>query len=146
MKNCPNPTCQNHTGTPKNWYVKNGYFKPKTTNQKTPRYQCKTCKKNFSTHTEKSTCNQKKPEINQELFKLLVSGVSLRRCSEILEVEYNTVVAHFNYLAEQVKKVHGKYLLTIQTSFVQVDEMETFLHARAKPLSVPMVVRVNSRG
>ncbi len=144
MKNCPNTTCQNHTGTPKNWYVKNGYYKPKSTNQKTPRYQCKTCKKNFSTHTDLPSANQKKPKINQELFKLLVSGVSLRRASKILEVEYNTVVAHFNYLAEQVKKAHYKHLKTIQTTFVQVDEMETYLHARAKPLSVPLVVRVKT--
>ena len=141
MKNCPNTVCQNHTGTPKNWYVKNGYYKPKTTNKKTPRYQCKLCKKNFSTHTEKPTVNQKKPEISEELFKLLVSCVSLRRYSQILEVEYNTIVEHFNYLAKQAKIAHSKHLLTIKTSFVQVDEMETFLHARVKPLFVPMVVK-----
>lgn len=119
MKNCPNTTCQNHTGTPKNWYVKNGYYKPKST-------------------------NQKKPKINQELFKLLVSGVSLRRASQILGVEYNTVVAQFNYLADVVRLEHHKHLKTIQTTFVQVDEMETYLHARAKPLSVPLVVRVKT--
>ena len=54
-------------------------------------------------------------------------------------MEYNTVVEYFNYLAKQSKIAHSKHLLTIQTSFVQVDEMETFLHARANPLSVPMV-------
>lgn len=144
MKNCPNTSCQNHTGTPKNWYVKNGYYKPKSTNQKTPRYQCKLCKKNFSTHTGLNSVNQKKPKINQELFKLLVSGVSLRRASQILGVEYNTVVAHFNYLADVVRIEHHKHLKTIQTTFVQVDEMETYLHARAKPLSVPLVVRVKT--
>lgn len=144
MKNCPNTSCQNHTGSPKNWYVKNGYYKPKSTNQKTPRYQCKACKKNFSTHTGLNSVNQKKPKINQELFKLLVSGVSLRRASQILEVEYNTVVAHFNYLADVVRLEHYKHLKTIQTTFVQVDEMETYLHARAKPLSVPLVVRVKT--
>ena len=66
---------------------------------------------------------------------------SLRRYSQILEVEYNTIVEHFNYLAKQAKIAHSKHLLTIKTSFVQVDEMETFLHARVKPLFVPMVVK-----
>jgi transposase-like protein len=146
MKNCPNTSCQNYTGTPKNWYVKNGYYKLKSTNQKTPRYQCKACKKNFSTHTGLNSVNQKKPKINQELFKLLVSGVSLRRASKILEMEYNMVVAHFNYLADVVHLEHYKHLKTIQTTFVQVDEMETYLHARAKPLSVPLVVRVKTGG
>lgn len=57
-------------------------------------------------------------EINQQLFKLLVSGVSLRRASKILEVEYNTVVKHFNDLAEICKKLHYKHIQTIKTSFV----------------------------
>lgn len=144
MDSCPNSACSNHLAPGKNWYVKNGYYKPKTTNQKTPRYQCKVCKKNFSTHTNKSSANQKKPEINAMLFKLLVSGVSLRRASQILDVKYDTVVRHFNYLAKQCKEKHIEYLKSIHTSFVQVDELETYIHAKAKCLSVPMVVRVKT--
>ena len=36
------------------------------------------------------------------------------------------------------------FLQTVQTGFVQVDELETFIHARPKALSVPMVVRVKT--
>lgn len=144
MKLCPSELCINHTNPPKNWYVKNGYFMPKNTNQKTPRYQCKACSKSFSTHTDKPTAYQKKPELNDELFKMLVSGVSMRRASELLAVKYDTVLLHFDYLAMRAKEEHIKFLKTVQTTFVQVDEMETFLHARAKPLSVPMVVRVKT--
>ena len=144
MDNCPNENCSNHTNPIKDWYVKIGYYKPKTTNQKTPRYKCKSCGKSFSTHTNKSTANQKKPEINVMIFKLLVSGVSLRRSSQILGVQYNTIIKHFNYLAKQCRELHIEHLKTIKTSFVQVDEMETFLHARPKALSVPMAVRVKT--
>lgn len=144
MKHCPNIECKNHTKPPNNWYVKIGYYKPKNTQQKTPRYRCKGCGKTFSTHTDNPTTNQKKPEINQLLFKLLVSGVSLRRSSQILGVKYDTVVRHFNYLADQIKLQHKAHLKTIATSFVQVDELETFIHARAKALSVPMIVRVKT--
>ncbi|MCW5156454.1 hypothetical protein [Burkholderia cenocepacia] len=144
MDFCSNKDCSNHSGTPKDWFVKIGYYKPKTTNQKTPRYKCKSCGKSFSTHTNKSTAWQKKPEINKMLFKLLVSGVSLRRASAILDVEYNTIVKHFGYLAKQCQELHKEHLKTIKTSFVMVDEMETFLHARPKALSVPMVVRVKT--
>lgn len=126
---CPNPICVHHTATSKNWYVKNGYFKPKNTQQKTPRYLCKACGKSFSTHTDKPTAYQKKPEINTLLFKLLVSGVSLRRAAQILDVKYDTVVLHFQYLAEQAQKQHHVFLQTVQTGFVQVDELETFIHA-----------------
>ena len=140
---CPNIACVNHNPTGTDWYIKYGYFTPKSTRQKTPRYKCKnaSCGKIFSSHTNKDSAWQKKPSINAVLFKLLVSGVSLRRASEILKVDYNTVIFHFDYLAEQAKEVHRKHLMKIQTSFVQVDELETFVHARAKVLSVPMAVR-----
>ena len=144
MISCQNSACVNHTEPPKDWFVKIGYYIPKTTHKKTPRYKCKACGKSFSSHTGKATAYQKKPSINVELFKLLVSGVSLRRASEILDVQYNTIVSHFNYLAEQAKALHLAHLKTVQTSFVQVDELETFIHARAKGLSVPMVVRVKT--
>ena len=144
LKKCPNPDCDYHKRTCAGWYVKIGYYKPKNTQQKTPRYRCKGCGKTFSTHTDKPAAKQKKPDINQLLFELLVSGVSLRRASQILNVQYNTVVLHFNYLAYLIKKRHRAHLKSIQTSYVQVDELETFLHAKAKALSVPMVVRVKT--
>ena len=144
MKTCPNEQCENHTKPTKDWYVKIGYYKPKNTGKPTPRYKCKLCGKSFSTHTNKPQVGQHNTSMNEELFKLLVSGVSLRRASELLDVAYNTVLARFDYLAEQCKAKHKEHLKTIQTTFVQVDEMETYLHARAKPLSVPMVVRVKT--
>ena len=105
MDFCLNKDYSNSSGTQKYWYVKIGYYKPKNTNQKTPRYKCKLCGKSFSTHTNKSNAYQKKPEINKMLFKLFVSGVSLRRASQILDVEYNTVVKHFGYLAKQCQEL-----------------------------------------
>ena len=139
----PNQTCVNHDPSGNDWYLKYGYITPINTRQKTQRYKCKNpaCGKIFSSHTEKDNAWQKKPSINIPLFKLLVSGVSLRRAAEILNVDYHTVVFHFEYLAEQAKELHREHLRKIQTSFIQVDELETFLHARAKVLSVPMAVR-----
>lgn len=144
IKHCPNKACIHHKKPGLHWFVKNGTYKPKNTQQKTPRYRCKTCGKSFSTHTFKSTVNQKKPEINVILFKLLVSGVSLRRASQILEVKYDTVVRHFRYLSQLAQKRHQEFLLTVKTSFVQVDELETFIHARPMAVTVPMVVRVKT--
>ena len=140
---CPNPACPNHNPTQTDWYMKYGYFKPKATGKKTQRYKCKhpSCGKLFSSHTGKPNEGQKKPSINDPLFKLLVSGVSLRRAAIILDVDLNTVIYHFNYLAERSKEYHEKFLLTFETSYVQIDELETFMWAHARALSVPMVVR-----
>jgi transposase-like protein len=140
---CPNPACPNHKPSQSDWYMNYGYFTPKTTGKKTQRYRCKhpACGKVFSSHTGKPNSGQKKPSINSPLFKLLVSGVSLRRAAIILNVDYNTVLYHFEYLAKRAKEHHENFLLSFETSFVQMDELETFLRARARALSVPMVVR-----
>ncbi len=143
---CPDEKCENHAKPSGKWYHKIGYYKPKHNNQPVPRYKCKACGKTFSTTTCKDTrLNQKKPAINQHLFKLLVSGVSLRRSAKILDVQYNTVVSHFRHLAEQAREAHRQHLRSICTTNVAVDELETFLHTRAKPLSVCMVVRVKEK-
>lgn len=144
MQNCSNTECHNHLNPEGTWFVKIGYFKPKGTQKPTPRYKCKGCGKSFSTHTNKASANQKKPDINQQLFNYLVSGVSLRRASKLLKVQYNVVAEHFEWLAEQAKLKHIEHLKTIQTTYVQVDELETFLHGRPKTVSVPMVVRVKT--
>lgn len=77
-------------------------------------------------------------------FKLLVSGVSLHRGSAILDVEYNTIVKNFAYLAKQCQELHKEHLKTVKTSFVQVDDMKIFIYSCSKHLSVPMVVIVKT--
>jgi hypothetical protein len=144
MPSCPNSDCVNHTAKGSHWYVKYGYYKPKGSGQRTARFKCKECGKLFSSNTHKATAYQKKRSINGRLFELLVSGVSLRRAAELLEVEYNTVLLHFDYLADAAQKEHTKFLLTFKTEYVQVDELKTFVHARPKCVSVPMAVRVKT--
>ena len=121
--------------------MKYGYYIPKGSGQRTARFKCKECGKLFSSNTYKATAYQKKRSISERLFKLLVSGVSLRPSAELLEVEYNTVLLHFDYLARAAQEEHTKFLLTIKTEYAQVDELETFIHARPKCVSVPMAVR-----
>jgi hypothetical protein len=124
--------------------VKIGYYTSKTASHKIPRYRCKACGKSFSTRTAKPTVHQKKPHLNRDLFMLLVSGVSLRRASQILNVRYDTVLYHFDYLAKQAQKAHTEHLKSLQTSYVMVDELETYIHTKAKCVSVPMVVRIKT--
>ena len=144
MSFCLNSDCQNHAAKGSDWYVKTGYYKPKGSGQSTARYKCKSCGKTFSSNTHKPTAYQKKRSINPRLFELLVSGVSLRRAAELLKVQYNTVLLHFDYLAEAAKAHHAKFLKTVETEFVQIDELETFIHARPKCVSVAMAVRVKT--
>ena len=141
---CPSKKCPNHKKPIGNWYVKIGYYTSKSTKQTIQRYRCKSCDKSFSDNTNQPTANHKQPELNQLIFPLLVSGVSLRRTGLILGVRYDTVVYHFNNLAKQAKAAHVEHLKTLKTSVVMIDELETFIHARPKCVSVPMVVRVKT--
>lgn len=144
MVSCLNSDCQNHEAKGSDWFVKTGYYRPKGSGQRTARFKCKNCGRTFSSNTHKPTAYQKKRSINPRLFELLVSGVSLRRAAELLDVQYNTVLLHFDYLADAAKTHHVKFLQTIKTEFVQVDELETFIHARPKCVSVAMAVRVKT--
>ena len=74
------------------------------------------------------------------MFDLLVSSVSLCRASKILNVQCKIIVKRFDTLAIQVKELYLKGFKDISASYVQIDELETYLHARAKPLSVPELV------
>jgi transposase-like protein len=126
------------------WFSKIGYYVPKGTGMKTPRFKCKACGKAFSSRTDKPNAYQKMPELNKQLFGLLVSGVSLRRAAGLLSVQYRTILLHFDYLAAAAEKQHAKFLRTVKTEFVQLDELETFIHARPCCVSVPMAVRVKT--
>src|SRR5450830_22429 len=144
MPFCLNPDCGNHAAKGADWYVKTGFYKPKGSGQRVARFKCNECGRTFSANTRKATAYQRKRAINGRLFELLVSGVSLRRAAQLLEVEYNTVLLHFHHLDEVSKGYHAKVLRTIKTEYVQVDELETFIHARPKCVSVAMAVRVKT--
>jgi hypothetical protein len=72
---------------------------------------------------------------------MAVSGASGRRMAILLGCSQNTILRKIEHLAEQARIHHIKRLSQVQTSFVMMDELETFIHARWKQLSVPVVVR-----
>lgn len=137
------PICKTSNG---HWYRKKGYFKTKYNHQPVPRYQCKECKKFFSTHTFKSTYRQRKPHLNKKVFDLLCSGVTLRRTAKILGISKDTAMVKMAFLAEQAHKAHKKALQSeeLKTSYVQFDEMETFEHTKLKPISIAIAVRAKT--
>lgn len=138
---CPNVACVNHTSPPANFYIKKGYHRPKHNYQPVPRYQCKACGRKFSATRVKPIEGQHRPDLNKLIFEMAVSGASGRRITQLLGCSQNTVLRKIEALAEQAQEHHIKRLGQVQTSFVMMDELETFVHARWKQLSVPVVVR-----
>ena len=148
---CPTPDCVHRDGPADAerrygtavWYTKYGYFYRKDGRYKVPRYQCRACGKVFSAQTFAPTHGQHKATVNKSVFKLLASGVTLRRTGRLVGITKDTVMAKLQWLADQAWKVHKWKLLTgaLKTSYMQFDELLTYEHTKMKPLSVAVAVR-----
>src|SRR5690606_24664119 len=73
---------------------------------------------------------------------------SIRRMAIVLGCNRDTVLRKIEHLAREARKHHARAMEQLAkaggTSYVMMDELETFIHARHKQLSVPVVVRVKT--
>ena len=147
MKNprptCPNVACANHTKPPQGFYRKKGYRTLVHNSKKVPKYQCKACGAYFCATQSKPTRQQHRPDLNAEIFKLAVSGVSMRRMETLLGCAKQTIARKVALLAKQAQAEHARFLAnpSNHTTHAMMDELETFVHARWKQLAVPVVIR-----
>lgn len=142
-RHCPNPSCKNHTSPKHRFYIKKGYYITKWNYQRVPRYQCVDCKKGFSSHTFYCTYRQKKPFLNEPIFKLYTSATTQRRLAKFLGVNLKTVVRKFLFLAQNAELLHLEKLSQkeFDVTHCQFDEMLSFEHTRLKPLSIALSVQ-----
>ena len=119
MNSCPNELCDNNLKPVAKWFVKIGYYKPKTTNQKTLRYKCKSCGKSFSNRTNKINVNQKKPEINQLLF------IAYNQKQNIW-IEDSLYSKYFN------ENTTGSHIVFAYTLVKALEQRKLALHDKAK--------------
>jgi hypothetical protein len=109
------------------------------------RFRCLGCLKGFSHATFNCCYRQNKRQLNFSLRMLLVSGVSQRRASVILNLSRTTVVRKFCFLG---LLAHSELLSQNKKSkakIVEFDDLETFEHTKCKPLSVTLVVEGGTR-
>lgn len=66
----------------------------------------------------------------------------MRRAAWILKCSYNTVCARLPWFAEKARQAHERAMqgTSLDTSYAQFDEMQTFEHAAAKPLTIAVAV------
>jgi len=140
---CPNSSCKNHLSPKRGFYIKKGYFITKWNRQRVPRYQCLDCKKGFSSHTFYCTYRQKKPYLNETIFRLYTSSVTQRRLATVLGVNLKTIVRKFLFLAKNAELLHLQKLAQkeFDLTHCQFDEMLSFEHTRLKPLSIALAVQ-----
>ena len=127
--------------------IRKGFFKKKSTRtEKVQRFYCKACCRHFSDQTGSLTYRERKPHLNQSLFRLLVNGVSQRACAKILGCHRTTVDKK---LCRMGRAAHDHLAHSdgsnIEPSVVVFDEMETFEHTKCKPIAIALAVVKKNR-
>lgn len=126
--------------------IKKGFFRRKSDSRLIRRFFCQQCCRYFSNATSHPAVNQKKRNKNEQLRKLLASGISLRRASRELHLSRTTVNRKLIYLGEQSRlKLREQNLHLAKASVVEFDDQETFEHSKCKPLSITIAVESKTR-
>jgi transposase-like protein len=136
MKNIACPICGSLS------FIKKGYYTTKHNHQPVPRYKCKDCHANFSSHSNRETFGQHRPDLNQQIFELASSSVTMRRIAIVAKCSRLTVERKLIFIAEQARLSHEQFLSQKinETKSVHFDEMETYQHTKCKPLSIALAV------
>ena len=140
--NCPN-NCLSPSSKNKPIIKKNGFYFRKSDSKYIQRFTCLRCNRKFSSATFSPCFNQKKRRINEILFKLLSSGVSMRRAALILNITRTTVKRKLDFLAKRSQERHNKLLEELKkkpVKFLQFDDLITTEHTKLKPLTVSIAV------
>ncbi len=143
---CPNSKCKFYKK--KEHISSNGTYQRKGDSRLIKRYKCNCCGKRFSSATFKPEYRQKKRRVNHLLFKLLASGVSMRRAAKLLNIHRTTVKRKLIYLAKKSRMKQAEFLQSLRSNpvkHVQFDDLITIEHTKMKPLSVTIAVDVDSR-
>jgi len=142
---CPNLTCINLNQSTQ--IVKDGTFWRKEDSRSIQRYKCLACLKKFSRSTFSLEYKQKKRRVNHPLWKLLASGVSMRRSAIILNIHRTTVERKLVYLAKKARLSHEDFLKKSKESIhhIQFDDLISIEHTKLKPLAISLAVDVKSR-
>ena len=145
---CPNNCSTKCSSSMRPHFRKDGFYFRKSDSRKIQRYCCLLCGKNFSKATFSPCYRQKKRRVNDILFKLLSSGVSMRRAAILLNIHRNTVKKKMDFLAEKAEIKHHQFLLKLENQPVehlQIDDLITTEHTKLKPLSISVAVDAKRR-
>ncbi len=133
------PKCKTESSRSSKSIIKKGYYTANS--QKTPRYFCKACSTYFSNRSTRLK-GQKRPELNQRIYDLYSSGLTINRLAIVLKCSKNTIKSKITWLSELIETYHQKLILSgaFISNIILFDEMETYEHTKLKPLSVPLAV------
>jgi len=105
---CPNPLCQNHLRpTEEAWYRSDG-FHPTKAYGPVPRFQCKACRKTFSTQTFALDYYVKHPLDYRDLAARHAGSAGLRAIGRALGASCATIQNRLDRLSRQALALHAE--------------------------------------
>jgi transposase-like protein len=128
--------------------IKKGFYsRRQTVGYRSQRFFCKGCRRYFSALAGHLNEGQKRPDLHDRIYSLLISGVSQRRIALLCSTTQVTVarklvrMARFAQLSQAARL--SRMAGTVHTAVF--DEMETFEHSKCKPVAIAVAVEEGSR-
>ena len=93
---CPTPECAS-TGKFMCWRI--GFFTRVSDGRRVQRFQCRNCKRTFSTQTDRIDYRLHKPLFDRKLYRALIASRSQRQAAKVLGWSRKTVALRLKILA-----------------------------------------------
>ena len=142
---CPNPNCKHHAAPEPRFFRPHGYYVAACRDQPIRRYRCLGCGKTCSVQTFRQDYRDRRPEVNEDLSKYLVSGVGYRQSARLLKMGVHAVQWKARKLARYAELLHQNLCrkLPAGRTFL-LDEEETYEGASIRTLTMPVLIERNS--
>lgn len=143
---CPNKTCKVHQQPL--FQKKDGHYYREDDAKYIQRFQCKICRRKYSTATFKLEFRQKKRRWNSLIRRDYTAGKSMNRMVEHLKLHPKTIERKIQYLAKKARRSQKNLLQRMthnQISEIQFDDLIASIHTKLKPVSISVVIDPNQR-
>ena len=145
---CQKPACDPSQGFQ---YQRRGTYRRSCDGRTVQRFQCKKCKRTFSTQTFRVDRNLRRPSIDILIFLGFVSKESQRQMTRKYHCGRGAVARRMKRYGEHCRAFHERALRSRETSLrwegrFLLDELETYeTDRRLKPVTVPLLAHLPSR-
>ena len=142
---CPNPSCRHHRRPAGGFFLRHGTFRASCRELPEPRFRCRGCGRTFSRQTFRHDYRDRRPECNEPLFRLLVSGVGLRQAGRQLHLAVSSVQQKFRKIGRTCRWLHRNLCRRLpEGRTFLLDEEETFAGASIDTVTMPVVMELES--
>ncbi len=132
---CPNPDCLYHQQLTEGWRYKcSGTFWSQSHQKSIQRFQCKPCRRSFSTQTFSTTYWLKRPDILAQLLTKTTGCMANRQIARDLHVAPSTIDRQLARLGRHCLLYHTQRMRTAKpVSAVVIDGFVSFEHSQFYP-------------